>query len=403
MTMIMADLNVTEPYGDVKYADPGYRDNTKRYPIDTEKHVRAALAYIAMPKNAEKYTPEQLRMIKEKIRAAAKKYGIEVAEDGPSEGMALEVRALPELETITAGAATATVAPSTEAFENPRFTAPTRLTVTEDGRVFGHLAQWKVCHVGVGNACVIAPRSKTNYGYFRCGTLLTDDGSQISVGKITLGTGHANAQWGVMPSREHYDNSGWAAAFVNVGEDKHGIWVSGVLTSTMTPEKIVELRASPLSGDWRMVNGNLELIAALAVNNPGFPIYREQDGHAFSLVGVGVVEDDEEQQGELTDVSTEFNYAPDGSDVPEMPVDDIMDDPAELSARLERLAAIDQDFEGHLQDQRATAFAAITSAREALPNQPATGGMDLQARVQMRTRYVQVAENESERNEVDEE
>ena len=71
--------------------------------------------------------------------------------------------------------------------------------------------------------------------------------------------------------------------------------------------------------------------------------------------------------------------------------------------RLERLAAIDQDFEEHLQEQRASAFAAITSARDGMPNQPAAGGMDLQARVQMGTRYVQIAENESERDEVDEE
>src|SRR5699024_6608649 len=28
----------------------------------------------------------------------------------------------------------------------------------------------------------------------------------------------------------------------------------------------------PLSGDWRTIGGNLELVAALAVNTPGFPI-----------------------------------------------------------------------------------------------------------------------------------
>src|SRR2546422_2197053 len=33
------------------------------------------------------------------------------------------------------------------------------LTVTEDGRVFGHLAPWGVCHTGKPNQCITAPHS----------------------------------------------------------------------------------------------------------------------------------------------------------------------------------------------------------------------------------------------------
>jgi hypothetical protein len=65
-------------YGDVSYADPGYRGKP-RYPIDKEDHVRAAWSYINMPKNAKKYSSSQLASIKSKIRAAAKKHGIEIA------------------------------------------------------------------------------------------------------------------------------------------------------------------------------------------------------------------------------------------------------------------------------------------------------------------------------------
>lgn len=65
------------PYGDVPYADPGYQtDKKKRYPIDTEKHVRAAWSYINMPKNREPYTADQLKKIESKIKVAAKKFGI---------------------------------------------------------------------------------------------------------------------------------------------------------------------------------------------------------------------------------------------------------------------------------------------------------------------------------------
>lgn len=186
-----------------------------------------------------------------------------------------------------------TTRPPRAAFENPRLASPTRLTVTEDGRVFGHLATWKECHVGIGDACVLAPRSRTNYAYFKTGPVVLDDGTEMVVGKITAGAGHANDKWGVMPAREHYDNAAWCAAVVNVGEDRYGIWVAGVLAPDIDETKLGILRRSPLSGDWRRVNGNLELIAALAVNSPGFPVISYQDGDAFCMHSVGLVEETE--------------------------------------------------------------------------------------------------------------
>jgi len=58
---------------DVHYADPGYKaDKKKRYPVDTEKHVRAAWSYVHMPKNQKGYTPEQVSAVKSKIVAAWK-------------------------------------------------------------------------------------------------------------------------------------------------------------------------------------------------------------------------------------------------------------------------------------------------------------------------------------------
>ena len=61
------------PYGDVDYADPGYQeDKKKRYPVDTEKHIRAANSYIGQKGNAAKYSPEQVAHIKSKIASAWK-------------------------------------------------------------------------------------------------------------------------------------------------------------------------------------------------------------------------------------------------------------------------------------------------------------------------------------------
>lgn len=361
-----------QPYGDVRYADPGFRENTKRYPIDTPEHVRAAWAYINQAKNSAFYNAKQLKHIKDAIKAAAKKHGVEITDD--SGEMGIEDLSLEDAGTLLASVAP--LAPPAAWFADPRLAKPTPLTIDDDGHIFGHLAQWKKCHVGIGNKCVMAPKTRTNYRVFRVGTVRTAEGTTVPIGKITLGTGHADAHWGIIPSREHYDNTGWAAAVVNVGEDRHGIWINGSLTTTMTPERIAELRASSLSGDWREVDYNLELIAALAVNAPGFPVYREQDGHAFSLMAVGVIGQEEDSMAEFEEsgeFSAEEMQAATGADVDAegYPADDVMDDAGELAARLERWQAIEEELEEHQIERRMAQLASIDDERMALAEKSA--------------------------------
>ncbi|MCA9858568.1 MAG: hypothetical protein KC438_02555 [Thermomicrobiales bacterium] len=64
-------------YGDVAFADP----TNNKYPIDTEEHVRAAWSYIHMPRNASEYDAKDLETIKNRIREAAERYGIELKAD----------------------------------------------------------------------------------------------------------------------------------------------------------------------------------------------------------------------------------------------------------------------------------------------------------------------------------
>jgi HK97 family phage prohead protease len=69
------------PYGDVAYGDPGYqKDGKKRYPIDTADHVRAAWSYINQADNAKLYSSEHLAAIKGRIKGAAKRLGVEIAD-----------------------------------------------------------------------------------------------------------------------------------------------------------------------------------------------------------------------------------------------------------------------------------------------------------------------------------
>lgn len=191
-------------------------------------------------------------------------------------------------------ASAAPVHPPTQWFNDPHLDGPTGITVTEEGRIYGHLALWDTCHIASGpGQCTTAPHSQTDYAYFHTGAILTDDNQELAVGHLTLGTGHAAPDKTVRGTMAHYDNTGLAVADVRAGEDHYGIWVAGAVRPHISPEDIRTLRSSPLSGDWRRVQGNLELVAALAVNVPGFPVPRTKGAtknkSMYSLVAAGVI------------------------------------------------------------------------------------------------------------------
>ena len=193
-----------------------------------------------------------------------------------------------DLDNLVAAAAVATRHDSSM-FTNPQLAGPTPLTV--DGEhVFGHLALWDTEHMSFPGRGVNPPRSATNYALFHTSQLETEAGA-VSVGRLTVGTGHAGARDDVHAASEHYDTTGTTWAFVKAGEDKHGIWVSGVVNPDAEASQIRAGASAPLSGDWRKVGNNLELVAALSVNTPGFPVPRAFQNTAtesMSLVAAGV-------------------------------------------------------------------------------------------------------------------
>lgn len=183
--------------------------------------------------------------------------------------------------------------PPVDAFADPELDAPTALRRDGD-RVYGHLALWGTCHIGVVGQCLTPPRSSTGYAYFRTGAVAAWNGTdtvEVPTGVLTVGTGHAGEKLGARATADHYDNTGTAVADVAAGEDEHGIWVAGVLRPTAPEHRVSELLAAPLSGDWRRIGGNLELVAALAVNVPGFPVPRVRvaSGAPQALVAAGVL------------------------------------------------------------------------------------------------------------------
>jgi hypothetical protein len=184
-----------------------------------------------------------------------------------------------------------------EYLKKPELKGPTPLSVDpQSGRVWGHLATWGTCHIGIAKVCTTAPHSATDYSYFHTGAVETDEGNWVPVGHITMDTGHAGDRLNATATVAHYDNTGAVVADIRAGEDAWGIWVAGVMRPDVPEEKARALAAAALSGDWRRIAGNLELVGALAVNVPGFPIPRTSlaasGEEQVSLTAAGIVPQD---------------------------------------------------------------------------------------------------------------
>ena len=177
-------------------------------------------------------------------------------------------------------------------FVDPELSGPTGIVVEDSGRIYGHLATWGTCHIGLPGQCVTPPRSHSNYAYFRTGVVHTDDGD-IPVGHITLDTGHADLSLSATSTLAHYDQTGMVAADVVAGEDDFGIWIAGAARPHLDEDDMLALRSAPLSGDWRTIGGHLEMVAALGVNVPGFPVPRvalaASGAEQRALVAAGLV------------------------------------------------------------------------------------------------------------------
>jgi len=64
-------------HGDVEFADPV----NNKYPLENAGHVRSAWSYINQDRNADKYDKDEVRLIKDRIVKAAKKFDVEIDPD----------------------------------------------------------------------------------------------------------------------------------------------------------------------------------------------------------------------------------------------------------------------------------------------------------------------------------
>lgn len=173
----------------------------------------------------------------------------------------------------------------------------------ETRTISGYAAQWGVCHIGIQGMCQEAPRSQSNYSYFRKGMVETDAGEQ-NVALLTYGIGHAGERGvSAAAATAHYDQTDAVRAYINIGEDQYGIWYSGVLAPWVTDRDIDAMLAiRKVSGDWRNWSGrrgDLEMVGLVVVNTEGFQLAASaalpgmEGGIQTAAIGIGVVPVDE--------------------------------------------------------------------------------------------------------------
>lgn len=201
----------------------------------------------------------------------------------------------PERRTVDralVAAAAATINPPVydpALFADPKLSGPTRITISEDGHVYGHLACWKDRHRTVGLGHINPPRSRSGYAHFHSSPgVHLSDGRVLPTGRLTVGIGHAATQ-GISnaSAAAHYDNAAHCWALVRAGEDAHGIWVSGVVAPWASAEQVQMAMSAPLSGDWRPYGGVHELVAVLSVNTPGFLCAGDKRGDYALVASLG--------------------------------------------------------------------------------------------------------------------
>lgn len=197
-------------------------------------------------------------------------------------------------------------------FGDPELTGPTKIKVTDAGRIYGHIAAWNSRHAAMPG--VVPPHNPdTAYTKFHRHPVRTAEGTRVKTGPLA-GSGHADiGEREIWAVQRHYDDPAFVLADVVVGEDQYGLWCSGSLRHGVTPYQVMFADRYSFSGDWR----GGELLAACLASVPGFhldadesvealaasaggeaptpmvwesaPRFRVEDGEVVALVAAGMI------------------------------------------------------------------------------------------------------------------
>lgn len=203
-----------------------------------------------------------------------------LADAEPVEGEEVEPEKVPELAAVIAALGETGPVFDVEAFVAPEIKGLTPITYDwERGIAYGHIAPWGICHAGIADACVLAPRDQGEYRDFHTHRVPTTDGV-VYAGRITAGGVHPDIGDDITAHhvRQHHDQL-TTVAYVRAHEDEHGIFVCGPLVPDLDEATREILSRRKVSADWRETDAGLSMVEVLAlgpgpraVSEPGFPV-----------------------------------------------------------------------------------------------------------------------------------
>lgn len=181
-----------------------------------------------------------------------------------------------------------------ESFTPPGVLGLTPITYDfERGIVYGHVAPWGLCHQGIADSCVLAPKDESGrYRDFHIHRVETDQGT-VYAGRITAGGKHPGISDDITAHhvRQAHDEMR-TVAYVKASEDAFGIFVCGPIVGDLDSETLNILSRRKVSADWRETVDGLSMIEVLALgpgpraeSEPGFPVQMGfSSGRQVSLV-----------------------------------------------------------------------------------------------------------------------
>lgn len=186
-------------------------------------------------------------------------------------------------DSLTASASSRRIRYPMESFFLPEPPVPMKLTLWDDGSFAGHLAMWDSCHIGYTQYCKKPPRSKTRYQIAQQGSVLLEGGQDLRVARMSLGSGHAPGRLSPKATADFYEREAQCVGHSIITNGELGIWISGHANRHADDSLVDRFGSAAISGDWRRFRRNLELVAVLSVNTPGYTI---PDVRAFEAAKV---------------------------------------------------------------------------------------------------------------------
>lgn len=160
-----------------------------------------------------------------------------------------------------------------EWYQAAKFSAPTKWTVTDGGRMMGHLFTWGACHRSwEASACRTPDFMRgENFRKFHVGETRLDNGRRIRTGALTFNARHALHRLGMTDEEiaEQCENTGLQLGTVRLFVDEFGVQACGQVHDSVTADQVAQAIGGFPSYDARTLRGAKRLYGLHVVNVPG--------------------------------------------------------------------------------------------------------------------------------------